>query len=661
MTGGRFFDRDQLRRPADLLKTPAMSDWSEDERLRALHRLDILDTKPEESFEEIVKAAARAFGMPMAAISLVDRNRQWFKAQVGLGVPETARDLSFCAHAIRGDGVMIVPDATRDTRFVDNGLVTGDPSLRFYAGAVIRSEDGLPLGALCVLDTSAHPTGLTQEQAALLQTLADQVSEQLRLRSLVRLHEANAARQAHAIEATRHREDRLLRALGSGAVGWWEWDVPNDIVIGSPDLALDFGLDPQVAAEGAPIDVFFAHVHPLDRPDLTASVREAVETGAPFREQYRILHPDGRVIWILARGRCLREDAGGPGFFPGVALDVTERVEAERRHRESDLRRELAMTAARLGSWDHDLAQGIRRYDARALALLGLNAEESRDVANTYRVVHPDDREPLERATRAAIEPSRIGPFRETFRVVDRETGEIRWLAATGRTDFQNGICSRFIGVLEDVTEERTAEEHRRMLTNEMTHRVKNTLAVVGSIVDASIRSAEDLPGARREVTSRLASFAKAHDLLIAESWLSAEVRTIVQQATQALGLPEQRLELQGPSLRLAPKPALQLSLALHELGTNAIKYGALSNDTGRIRIRWATDGAPDPTFTLEWVERGGPPVDPPRRKGFGTRLVEAATAAEFRGTSILDYQPAGLQWHLAAPFSGVSGDGAGQ
>jgi GAF domain-containing protein len=191
--------------------------WSEDERLNALREHGILDTPAEESFDEIVRAAVQAFGVPMAAVSLVDRHRQWFKARVGLDVSETPRDVSFCAHAIQGDDVMVVPDATQDPRFADNALVTADPSLRFYAGAVIRSEAGIPLGALCVVDTVPRPDGLTDEQVSLLQMLADQVSEQLRLRRLVNEHAARAAEQARAVEAGLGREDRLRRALHSGA------------------------------------------------------------------------------------------------------------------------------------------------------------------------------------------------------------------------------------------------------------------------------------------------------------------------------------------------------------------------------------------------------------------------------------------------------------
>lgn len=634
-----------------------MPDWKEEDRLGELRRLNILDSPREESFDEIVQAAAHALHMPLAAISLIDADRQWFKATVGLEISETSRDISFCTHTIEEEGVMVVPDATRDARFAENPLVADDPSLRFYAGAVIRGEAGLPLGTLCVIDTAVHPEGLDAEQRELLQTLADLASDQLRLRSLVADYAARAAQATSVIEATRNREDRLERALGSGSVGWWEWEIKDDLVYGSADLARDFALDPAVARNGAPIAVFFANVHPLDRTYLIAAVDEAVETGQPFREEYRILHPGGKVVWILARGRCFRDAQGKPDRFPGIVMDVTQRKETERRLRESDLGRELAMSAAHLGAWDHDLLRGTRRYDKRCLQLLGITEGESADIGSTYGIMHPDDRARVAQAQRMAVSPDRTGPFREVFRVIDRATGETRWISAVGRSEFHDGICTRFIGVMGDVTEERTADEHRRMLADEMNHRVKNMLAVVGSIVDASIRGAEDMPTARRTVSERLASFGKAHDVLTAESWVSADIGMLIRGACDGLGIAPVRLDIAGPPTRLSPKQALQLSLALHELGTNAIKYGALSNDIGRIRIAWEVPLTDPDHFLLGWAERGGPPVAPPTRKGFGTRLIEVATAAEFRGTSKLDYRPSGLCWTLTVSLEQLTAE----
>jgi two-component sensor histidine kinase len=180
---------------------------TESERLAALRSYRVLDTPPEPEFDDLVQLAARACQTPVALISLIDERRQWFKAQVGLGVRETPLDRSICLSAMLLPGLTIVPDLTEDPRFVGNPLVTGEAHLRFYAGAVLRTPDGVPLGALCVLDHM--PRDLTQEQASTLTMLARQVMSQLELRRAI-------AERDDVLEANRTFEQRqslLVREL----------------------------------------------------------------------------------------------------------------------------------------------------------------------------------------------------------------------------------------------------------------------------------------------------------------------------------------------------------------------------------------------------------------------------------------------------------------
>jgi adenylate cyclase len=157
----------------------------EEQRLAALRELELLDSEPEEAFDELVRRAAEATGAPVAVITLVDEARQWFKARVNLELESTDRDLSFCAHAIlTPDDLTVVPDTLEDERFADNLLVTEDPNIRFYAGAPIFTPDGYPIGTLCVID--AAPRGLTDEQADALRDLAGAVSRQIERRRLER-------------------------------------------------------------------------------------------------------------------------------------------------------------------------------------------------------------------------------------------------------------------------------------------------------------------------------------------------------------------------------------------------------------------------------------------------------------------------------------------
>ena len=624
------------------IETPA-----EDARLRTLRRYEVLDTPPEAAFDALTRAAAAACAAPMSTVSLVDAARQWFKSAVGLELTETPRSVSFCDHAMRGADILVVRDTHFDPRFRDNPLVTGPPHLRFYAGAAIRAPDGSPLGALCVLDTAPRPDGLTPAHAQVLRVLADQVEPQLRLRRIAMQAEARHA-------ASREREDRLVTVLDGAEVGWWDWDISTDTLVGNAEFARTFGAEPDRLANGAPISVLFDDLPPQTRSALRPAFQDAAATGGPFREEMQLRGRDGEARWISARGRCLTDAEGRPVRFAGVAVDISASKRMEDRLREADMGREMALEAARLGRFDHDLVTGKRFYDARALQMLGITLEQAQDVDVVFARIHPEDRQRVIDAQLRVRDPDRRGPYREVYRVADAQ-GRERWISGVGRTVFRYGACVRFMGVLEDVTEAKRTEAHRALLVNELNHRVKNSLAVAQSLVDASLRGATDIQAARQDVARRIQALGRAHDLLTAQNWSAADVIEIVDGLLDDI-LPRARVDLDGCSVLLGPKPALQLSLALHELATNALKYGALSTPAGRVALAWRlekVDGAD--VFTFGWTESGGPPVSPPTRRGFGSRLIERITAAEFSGFVDLAYAPEGVRWRLRAPYADLA------
>lgn len=174
--------QEEAEDPLALLRGMARAEAS---RLAALDRLGLLDTAPEPAFEALVAAAAERFAAPIALVSLVDADRQWFKARVGLEVTETPRAVAFCNLTIRGEGAVVVPDARQDPRFADNPLVTGAPGIRFYAGAPVRAPDGSRIGSLCVIDRAARP-GLSEEDRRALERLAAGVSAAIARRPAAR-------------------------------------------------------------------------------------------------------------------------------------------------------------------------------------------------------------------------------------------------------------------------------------------------------------------------------------------------------------------------------------------------------------------------------------------------------------------------------------------
>jgi PAS domain S-box-containing protein len=199
-----------------------------------------------------------------------------------------------------------------------------------------------------------------------------------------------------------------------------------------------------------------------------------------------------------------------------------------------------------------------------------------------------------------------------------------------------------------DVTERLRYEDHLKLLLNELNHRVKNTLSIVQSIATLTLKGADS--NARGDFEQRLLTLSAVHNLLTDENWDGALLNDVVRASLKALPSGE-RIDIEGEELRLRPKSAVTLSMALHELGTNAVKYGALSTDKGRIVVRWHV--AKD-RFRLSWTESGGPPVAPPKRAGFGTRMIKHGLAAELRGKVEIDYRPEGVVCTLDAPLKTI-------
>lgn len=212
------------------------------------------------------------------------------------------------------------------------------------------------------------------------------------------------------------------------------------------------------------------------------------------------------------------------------------------------------------------------------------------------------------------------------------------------------GNVEAIAGTTRDVTERKEAEQHRIILVDELNHRVKNTLATVQSIVSQVLRGSPAPDGIRDAIESRLVALAISHDLLTRGNWEPVDLKDVIRQIVEpfaAAGATESRFHVAGPEVRLRPKLALALGMAFHELATNAVKYGALSSDSGQVAIDWTVAAG---RIRLSWVERDGPPVTPPTRRGFGSRLIERGLAREVGGSVRLDYTPRGVVCEIEMP-----------
>ena len=230
--------------------------------------------------------------------------------------------------------------------------------------------------------------------------------------------------------------------------------------------------------------------------------------------------------------------------------------------------------------------------------------------------------------------------------------GSFRW--ARSRAFPRRGPDGEILlwyGSTEDIHEKKVAEEHQRLLINELNHRVKNSLATVQAIAFQTLRGNISLPEARARFEARLIALSKAHNLLTEQNWERAALERVVRDATEHLG-GERRFTVSGPEVWLSPRAALALALALHELGTNAAKYGALSADGGRVDIAWTDQNS---TLCLDWKEHGGPPVTAPVRRGFGSRLIEQGLAGDLGGEARIAFEPDGLRCTVEAAIDRIA------
>jgi PAS domain S-box-containing protein len=345
-----------------------------------------------------------------------------------------------------------------------------------------------------------------------------------------------------------------------------------------------------------------------------------------------------------------------------VRLNETARQEVAERRRavggEATARDRLqfALQAGRLGSWELDVE--TRAYEASDLckANYGRKPQEEFGFDDLISSIHPEDRA----RTRGAIDEAiRTGAEYEIEYRVIHPSGDVRWVHVRGRAaqTADHGGVRRMAGVSLDVTERKRAEERQRLLLNELNHRVKNTLATVQSIASQSLRSAADVAGFREGFESRILALSQTHNLLTDKNWEAASLHDLLtMELTPHAGGREgggSRFVLDSDrDVQLNPKAAVALGMGLHELATNAVKYGALSKPTGRVTVRSrVTRAAQGPALVLEWIESGGPPVSKPKRRGFGGRVLEQGLAGELAGQVQLDYRPEGLSCRMQLPM----------
>ncbi|QEL26013.1 PAS domain S-box protein [Bosea sp. F3-2] len=447
----------------------------------------------------------------------------------------------------------------------------------------------------------------------------------------------------NAIRAGEQRLNDLVEAL-PGAV--YTTDAKGRITSYNPAAAELWGCEPELGSDE------WCGSWRMYRPDGTPLPHDECPMAIALKEKRPIRgaeavaeRPDGVRIPFLAYPTPLHDAAGKVTGAVNMLVDITARKRAE----------ELAERLAAIVESSDDaiisktLDGIVTTWNSGAERLFGYRADEI--VGKSIMTLVPADRRDEELDILDRLRKAEHIQHYETIR--QRKDASRVWVSLT--LSPLSGSGGRIVGastIARDMTERRRADKHRKTLMGELNHRVKNTMAVIQSIASQTLGHASTLEDARDTFRARLINLAQAHDVLTRESWQSANLADIITDTLKPHAGRDGRFRITGPQIRLAPKAALAVAMAVHELGTNAAKYGALSCESGHVVIAWRIEGKhASREVILDWRESGGPPVAEPKRKGFGSRLIERALATELGGKVSVDYESSGVVCTIVAPL----------
>lgn len=530
------------------------------------------------------------------------------------------------------------------TREGDSVLVA-NPALHALLARPSGSLDGAPVSDLAADSASLH-SGIRVWRRA------DGVEIDVRVRRSGDTLVVEAVDPDEAAHSEANRD-----AMAEAGVGEWRWDRASGYVTLSHRAARILGQPPGRSVTWGVLRPFF-----IEPERVSRLIQAAVESLEPCRFETR-LAIEGRGVVVQVSGQALTDEAGAFSGMVGVVQDITTRIETRSELQAHDHRLRAATAVAKLGifEWhmldDHAVWENDRMYE-----IFG-HAPEDGTIGKTEflsGILHPDDRAAVRKAISAALREDR--DLHISGRIRRKSDGAWRTIDMAGRfeRDAPDRLPRRLIGVVADVTDRRLAEERQTLLIRELHHRVKNTLATVQAIVGSTARTATDIDSFYEAFVGRIKSLAHTHSVLTEATWQTASLTSLLvnelrpyAEVTEGGG-EDGRVVIEGPSIDLPSDIAVPVGMAIHELTTNAAKYGALSNRTGRVTVAWDLEpGGPAGTLRLTWRESGGPPVQPPRRQGFGSRLLHRVLITQVQAEVTTDYSPDGFSLTMRAPLPG--------
>jgi PAS domain S-box-containing protein len=542
---------------------------NEPSRLAALLAFEVLDTPAEQMFDTITALAAQICGTPIALISLIDAERQWFKSRVGLDASETPREIAFCAHAINGDSLFEVDDTLLDPRFCANPLVTGDPDIRFYAGIPLSDGQGHNLGTLCVIDR--QPRHLNDEQRHALSLLAEQAVQLFELRLQARLQREQAA-----------LHKAMFRSVGNAVL---VTDLQGLIQQTSPGVATLLGYNPE-QLQGQPLELLLPQ-NGDQRPDDPQQPQLATLAGEGQVHEVQLRHSNGHSVPVLLTLAPISLEAQAPMGYLCIAHDLSDREEALQR---------LHKVAAHLPGMVYQFVQradgsSYFPYVSQAIEqLYGLTPEAVREDARSVLArIHPDDLPALRESV--ALSAASLQPWYCEYRVLHPQRG-LLWVEGRSTPQRLDNGAIIWHGFINDISERKHMEQLKGEFVSTISHELRTPLtAIAGSLGLINGGALGQVPQAMAEMLSiaeqnsqrlrQLIDDLLDMDKLIAGKMsfnlqpleldtLLAECSTSHQGFAQQLGV--QLLQVPGASLQIVAD-SFRLQQVLSNLLSNALKF----------------------------------------------------------------------------------------
>jgi PAS domain S-box-containing protein len=605
-----------------------------------------------QALDEILAGAIELLGANMGTIRILDITRGVLKIEAHRGFNQGFLDFfgevsaagdSPCGRALRSGERMVIADVEANKPFAPFRSLARAAGFRAVQSTPIMSREGALLGTLATHFRSAH-----------------KCSEQdLRLLDLYVRQAAEIIERHNAEDTLRESEERLRLAQLRTGIGIWDRNLRTGKITWTPELEALFGLEPGTVKCYAEVR---ERVHPDDIEAFEAQRDAAVRDRKTFNVELRIVRADGQMRWMSVTGGAVYDEATGePVRILGNFADITERSEAEEKRQkaertlaERNAQLALAARAALVGSYVYDVNNGTMQVSEGYATIHGLPEGTTETTMSEWRSrVHPEDLARAEGLRDKAFANRRTEDNAE-YRIV-LSTGEARWIERRGAISYdEDGRPERVVGVNIDVTGRKRAEQHQRALNAELDHRVKNVLATVSAIIAQTQEVSSSPEDFVSGLNSRINSLARTHELLSESNWGGASLADILRRefAPYTRGNTEAR----GPSVTLKAEATQAVATVLHELTTNAAKYGALSNRSGRVSVqwRWLQNGSHD-RLLIEWQETGGPPVLAPSRSGYGTSIIRELIPHELGGKVDLAFAPDGVRCRLEVPADWIS------